>query len=193
VKQRVPHHDGRHLPHIYTAQFLIFDFLIHAITVRIYGISAASVMEKDPDRTHRLHLHRTINASAERAFHACTDPEALSQWFSRDAQVDLQKGGAYSNADGDSGAFVEIAPPNRVTFTWDNPEHCPGSIVTLSFRDASRERVLVRLIHRDLRSEEEVNHMREGWQWALANLKLFLEEGRTITFEAWQQQRKTVE
>jgi uncharacterized protein YndB with AHSA1/START domain len=150
-------------------------------------------MEKDPNRIHRLHLHRTINTTAQQAFRALTDPEILSQWFTKDAQVDLQKGGAYSNADGDRGVFLEAVPPQRVTFTWDNPRHCPGSIVTVTIREASRGRVLVRLIHRDLKSEEEVNHMREGWQWALSNLKFFLEEGRTMTFEAWQQQRKTVE
>ena len=59
--------------------------------------------------------------------------------------------------------------------------------MTLTFRDVAKERVLVRLLHRELKSAADVDHMREGWQWALTNLKLFLEEGRTITFEEWQQ------
>ena len=141
------------------------------------------------DGTHRLHLHRTIKASAEDAFRAFTDPELLSRWFTTNAQVNLQKGGRYSNADGDQGEFLEVDPPRQVTFTWDNPGHCPGSIVTITFRNTARDRVLVRLLHRELKSEDEVGHMREGWQWALTNLKFLLEEGRTITIEDWQQQK----
>ena len=139
---------------------------------------------------YRLHLHRTIKASAEEAFRAVTDAGLLSRWFTTNAQVDLQKGGAYSNGDGDCGVYLDVTPPTRVTFTWENPRHCPGSIVTLTFRNVARERVLVRLLHRDLKSQEEVDHMREGWQWALTNLKLFLEENRTITFEEWKEQKK---
>lgn len=144
-------------------------------------------MNADAERTYRLHLHRTIKASAEQAFRALTEPEQLSRWFTTDAQVDLRKGGEYSNSEGDRGRYLEIHPPTRLTFTWDNPEHCPGSIVTLTFRDVARERVLVRLLHRELKSEADVDHMREGWQWALTNLKYYLEEGRTITFEEWRE------
>jgi len=136
--------------------------------------------------THRLHLHRTIQASAAEAFRALTDPVLLSQWFTTRAEVDLRKGGRYHNADGDQGVFLEVDPPRQVTFTWENPEHCPGTIVTLTLRDAARGRVLVRLLHRRLASPADVDHMREGWQWALTNLKLFLEEGTAITFEDWQ-------
>lgn len=143
-----------------------------------------------PKTTHRLHLHRTIKASAEQAFRAFSDPELLTRWFTTDAQVDLRKGGEYANADGDRGAYLDIHAPTRLSFTWNNPQHCPGSIVTLTFRDVARGRVLVRLLHRELKSEAEVDQMREGWQWALTNLKYFLEEGRTITFEEWQQSSK---
>ena len=134
----------------------------------------------------RLHLHRTIKATAEAAFRACSDAELLARWFTTRAQVDLQTGGKYSNADGDCGTYLSIEPPHLLSFTWENPRHCPGSIVTLTFRDVARGRMLIRLLHRDLKSADEVNHMRDGWQCALTNLKLFLEEGKTITFEDWQ-------
>ena len=137
--------------------------------------------------THRLHLHRTIKASAAEAFRAFTDADLLSHWFTTRAEVEARKGGRYRNADGDQGEYLEVNPPHQLTFTWDNPQHCPGTIVTLTFRDVAKERVLVRLLHRELKSAADVDHMREGWQWALTNLKLFLEEGRTITFEEWQQ------
>ncbi len=137
--------------------------------------------------TYRLHLHRTIKASANAAFGAFTDPALLLRWFTAQAEVDLRKGGKYSNADGDQGEYLEVDPPRQLTFTWDNPQHCPGSIVTLTFRDAAKERVLVRLLHRELKSAADVDHMREGWQWALTNLKLFLEAGQTITFDEWRQ------
>ncbi len=143
--------------------------------------------DSDLETTYRLHLHRTIKASADQAFHAMADPDQLVRWFTTEAHTDLKKGGAYSNARGDRGVFLEIANPTRLTFTWDNPEHCPGSVVTLTFRNASRERVLVRLLHRELRSPAEVDHMRERWQWTLTNLKLFLEENRTISLEEWRQ------
>ncbi len=145
---------------------------------------------KSDTNAFRLHLHRTIKTSSAEAFRAVTEAELLSRWFTTSAEVDLRKGGQYSNADGDQGKYLEVDPPRQVTFTWDNPGHCPGSVVTLTFRDAAKGRVLVRLLHRALKSADEVNHMREGWQWALANLKLFLEEGRTITFEDWQTQSR---
>lgn len=142
--------------------------------------------EQEVTSTHRLHLNRTIKTSAEQAFRAFTDPGQLSRWFTTRAVVDLRVGGSYLNADGDCGKYLEINPPTQLTFTWDNPEHCPGSILTLTFDDAAPGQVLVKLLHHDLKSEDEVNHMREGWEWALTNLKLFLEEGKTITYEDWQ-------
>jgi len=78
-------------------------------------------MENETAPTYRLHLYRTIKASAEQAFRAFTDPELLFRWFMTSAQTDLRKDSQYSNADGDRDTYLEINAPNRLTFTWDNP------------------------------------------------------------------------
>ncbi len=128
-----------------------------------------------------LVLKKQISAPQERIFEAFTHAELLSTWFTTQAKVDLRVGGRYSNADKDEGVFLEIVRPSLVRFTWENADHCPGTEVRI---EISREG-LVTLTHSKLASEEHVVGMRSGWSWALDNVKLFLEAGRTVGYEEW--------
>lgn len=146
-------------------------------------------MEESSRDGHALHLESAIAAPRAEAWRAFTDAGALSTWFTTGAEVDLRPGGAYRNGDGDRGEFLAVEAPRHLRFTWDNPGHCPGTVVDVSFEEAGDGGTLVRLAHEGLESAEAAGHMREGWEWALANLGLWLEEGRTVTFEAWQAAR----
>lgn len=142
------------------------------------------------EATHELKVDRNVAVDCEQVFAAFTQADHLSRWFTKDARVDLRVGGRYSNADGDKGEFLEIDPPNRVRFTWDNEKHCPETEVDVSFECAADDRTRIRLVHSGLASEKAVAEMREGWTWALDSLASYLETGKPITFENWQQTRR---
>jgi uncharacterized protein YndB with AHSA1/START domain len=132
----------------------------------------------------------TVRVSQEEVFAAFTEPAHLSRWFTTDARADLRVGGRYSNGDNDKGKFLEIDPPRRVRFTWENEMHCPGTMVDVEFNVTDDREVAIRLEHSQLSSEKDVRDMETGWSWALESLKSYLETGRAIPFEGWQKNRR---
>ncbi len=130
-------------------------------------------------------VQRTIRATPEEIYSALTRPEALTSWFTKEASVDLRVGGNYENSDGDTGKFLVIEPPARLRFTWENPEHSPGSEVEATIHPKTANKSTLRLEHSKLKSREEFEDMKEGWSWALDSLKSFLERGTAISFEEW--------
>ncbi len=120
-------------------------------------------------------------------FRALTTPGELDAWFTQGAKVDLRIGGKYSNLDGDKGKFLEIIPDERLRFTWDNPEHSPGSVVEVLLKTIA-EKTVVTLIHSGFTDRAEFKDyasQKSGWNWALSNLKAHLEGRRVVSFEAW--------
>jgi uncharacterized protein YndB with AHSA1/START domain len=77
---------------------------------------------------------REVKAPPPRAYAAFTEPEHVSRWFMTEAEADLRVGGRYKNADGDTGEYLALDPPNQVAFTWENPTHCPATRVTVTFK-----------------------------------------------------------
>lgn len=138
---------------------------------------------------HTLTLTKTVRTTPERAYRALTDPKDLSTWFTKDARVDLRVGGRYSNADHDTGEYLELDPPNRLKFTWDNAEHCPGTVVEITVTPLDTEHVEILLSHTRLASEAHVDDMKLGWSWALDSAASFLETGKPISFEKWQESK----
>jgi uncharacterized protein YndB with AHSA1/START domain len=139
--------------------------------------------------SHEVKEERLIRADSDSVFVAFTDEKLLSTWFTSHAKVDLRVGGEYSNGDHDRGIYLKIDRPRRLRFTWENPQHCPGTEIDITFDQAGDRLTTVTLRHRNLGSEEYAAHMRSGWAWALDNVKLFLETGQTVSYEAWQSQR----
>jgi uncharacterized protein YndB with AHSA1/START domain len=137
-----------------------------------------------------LKLQKSINKNTQDVFDAFVNPKMLSKWFTTNAKVDLRTGGRYSNADFDEGEYLEIKPNQKIKFTWENKNHCPGTVVTLFFDKAGNQRTRVRLIHSKLESRLHVKDMKSGWQWALSNLKLFLENKKSISYELWLKSQK---
>jgi uncharacterized protein YndB with AHSA1/START domain len=135
--------------------------------------------------THSLKLQKTIEAQLSDVYNAFADASELSKWFTTNARADLRAGGKYSNDDMDEGTFLEIVDNKKLRFTWDNRAHCPGTEVTVSFEAKGRGKTLVMLVHSKLETKKHVKDMKSGWSWALYNVKLFLETGKTIGYEKW--------
>ncbi|HYE76899.1 MAG TPA: SRPBCC family protein, partial [bacterium] len=133
---------------------------------------------------------RTLPHAPETVWEALTDPKALNKWFTTKAKQDLKVGGRYSNGDGDQGTFVTIKPPKKLTFTWENPEHSPGSLVVFDLWPKEGGKTLLRVTQSKLQDQAAVDAQKEGWSWALDSLKHYLETGKGIRHEEWQAARK---
>lgn len=119
-----------------------------------------------------------IEAPAATVFRLFTEPDGLTQWMVREAEVDLRPGGrfrwVYHNGDIVVGEFVAIDAPHRLSFRygWEHPadrDVPPDSTtveVILSERDGTTR---LRLMHIGLPAER-VNEHRMGWEWFLGRL-----------------------
>jgi uncharacterized protein YndB with AHSA1/START domain len=135
----------------------------------------------------RVQVTRTVAAPREEVFRAWTDPERLKQWFGPgeftipEAELDVRPGGAYlivmQSPDGDrlrlKGAYHEIAPPERLVFTWSWGlmwDGAPDSLVTVEFRPAGDATDVV-LTHGDFSSDDELAPYQGGWDSGLDKLE----------------------
>jgi uncharacterized protein YndB with AHSA1/START domain len=129
----------------------------------------------------------SIHALPSRVFAALTSPSKLNTWFTSGARVNLRVGGRYSNADKDTGRFLEVVPNKRLRFTWDNPDHAPGTIVEVVMARNGPDAV-VSLLHYGFSRKADFEHYSSqvsGWDWALYNLKAFLERKPIVQYEEW--------
>lgn len=137
-----------------------------------------------------LILRKTINEERETVYDAFVNPKVLSKWFTSNAKVNLKVGGKYHNDDQDKGEYLLIKPNKKLRFTWENRMHCPGTVVTVFFDKIERNRTRIRLMHSLLKTKKDVEEMKSGWSWALVNIKLFLEAGRTVSYNNWLKSKK---
>jgi uncharacterized protein YndB with AHSA1/START domain len=143
-----------------------------------------------------LTIVRTINAPRERVFSAWTDPALLSQWFipgtgfTVTATNDLRRGGSYSitmrNPKGGlhtaTGKYMEIAPPERLVFTWtsvENPALATDSLVTILLRDLGSKTELT-LTHTQLPNADSVENHTQGWTGCLNSFELFFDPNAQV-------------
>ena len=129
--------------------------------------------------TGRLHLVRTVAASAARVFEAWTRPERVERWTCPDptagvdVEIDLRVGGRYSiRMDVEGGPFTahgtyrEVDPPRRVVYTWgwrEEPQAMNAeTVVTVEFVpvDGGTE---VRLTHEGFPTRDDRDGHKEGW------------------------------
>jgi uncharacterized protein YndB with AHSA1/START domain len=136
-----------------------------------------------------LRLERVIAGGVERTYSLFTAPEHVSDWFTTTARSDLRVGGRYSNTDGDTGEFLAVEPPHRVVFTWENPGHCPGTRVAVTFEARGDAETLLVLEHSGFASPEDRDAMSEGWSWALDSFRAYAATGRPIPHEEWLEER----
>ncbi len=128
-----------------------------------------------------------VTPTPSRTFSALTKPSQLNMWFTQGARVNLRVGGTYSNRDGDKGRFLDIVPRERLRFTWDNPSIALSSIVEILLKRIGGQTV-VTLIHSGFRRRKDFEHYaskKSGWNWALENLRAYLEHRKVIDYGEW--------
>lgn len=133
---------------------------------------------------------RLVTTAPARVFDAITKPAELSRWFTRGARARLAVGGSYSNRDGDRGRFLALARPNRLRMTWENPSHCPGTIVEFTVARAPSGKTQVRVTHERLENRKDAAKMKEAWSWALDSLRAYVQTGAPIAVEEWERLRR---
>jgi len=133
----------------------------------------------------------SIRVVPSRVFAALTKPAKLNAWFTTGAKVDLRVGGRYSNRDKDTGKFLEDVPNKRLRFTWDNRDHAPGTIVEIVLT-RKQAGTTASLLHYGFSKRKDFEHYSSdvsGWNWALSNLKAYLEGRRVVQYEDWLKKR----
>jgi len=132
----------------------------------------------------KLVVKRLLKADRGRVFSALTDPAKMGQWFygmeTGQARVtsDFRVGGKYSiemfNAEQQcvpSGEYLEIAPPERLVFTWSVDGLVKHSKVTIELFEKGPHTELV-LTH-ELPADVIEPH-RHGWVNCLDHLESLL-------------------
>jgi len=139
---------------------------------------------------YEITVSRVIGAPAGRVFACFLRPADLSRWFTRGAAVEPRVGGRYRNRDGDRGEFLEIRRPRLIRFSWDNPRHAPGTVVSVALAARGRGRISAALTHRRLRTRRDAAKMREAWSWALDSLRSYVETGTPVGVTEWERTRR---
>jgi uncharacterized protein YndB with AHSA1/START domain len=121
-----------------------------------------------------LEIQRSINAEPVRVWEALVAPNDLNRWLTSEMINDIRVGGTYRDGNGDVGTYLIVEQPRHLRFTWDNANHCPGTVVDFLVEKKDGSTSLV-LSHFGLSSESDREHMREGWDHALDLLKSYLE------------------
>jgi uncharacterized protein YndB with AHSA1/START domain len=124
-----------------------------------------------------------VAAQPETVFSFLVDPDKMSLWMGRRAELDGRPGGIYRVEINDQaiarGEFVEVDPPKRVVFTfgWEGQEAGqgehgvpPGSTRVEISLDPDGDGTLVRLRHLDLPEAAREIHG-QGWDLYLGRLK----------------------
>jgi len=135
-----------------------------------------------------LVITRVFDAPPSLVFKAWAEPEHLVRWlgpkdFSASAvRIDLRPGGAWSavitspegKAHGMGGAYREIAPPERLVFTfaWDE-EDAERMLIALTFRERDG-RTEMTFRQTGFRSAESRDSHRGGWSECFDRLPPYL-------------------
>jgi uncharacterized protein YndB with AHSA1/START domain len=121
-------------------------------------------------------LDRTVTIAARRetVFRYFTDSERFAAWWGQGSTIDPRPGGAvrirFPNAIEAGGEVVEIAPPQRIVFTYGfgsgHPIPIGASRVTIEL-DETKRGTLVRLHHELPTAAVRDEHV-QGWRYQLS-------------------------
>jgi len=144
------------------------------------------------DPTLTLTTRRIIRAAPAQVFRAWTEPALLTGWFAVAegyttpvAEVDLRVGGRYrlgmqppgtAQVDVAAGEYQDIAPPDRLVFTWQwegAPAGAPVTLVTVLFKAHAVGTELI-LTHERFGSAASRDQHAAGWQGCLDQLERLL-------------------
>ncbi len=135
-------------------------------------------MARAPSETEALELEVRVSARPETLWGFLTDPEKMTRWKGRRAELDPRPGGIYRVEINDQaiarGEYVELEPPRRVVITWgwegEGMAVPPGSSTVEITLTEDGDETIVRLRHDGLPSAEERASHTQGWQHYLARL-----------------------
>ena len=146
--------------------------------------SDSATLEAGPE----LLITRLFDAPPSLVFKAWTQPEHLVRWLgptgfsASEVRIDLRPGGTWSavitSADGKShgmtGIYREIAPPERLVFSfaWDE-EDAQQMLIALTFREHGGKTEMT-FRQTGLRSVESRDSHRGGWNECFDKLPGFL-------------------
>jgi uncharacterized protein YndB with AHSA1/START domain len=145
--------------------------------------------QQTADPTLALSTRRMIKAAPAEVFRAWTEPAQLKRWFAVAegyatpvAEVDLRVGGRYrlgmqppgaAQVDVATGEYQEVAPPDRLVFTWQwegAPAGAPVTLVTVLFKAHALGTELI-LTHEHFDSAASRDQHAAGWQGCLNQLE----------------------
>lgn len=124
-----------------------------------------------------LVMRRRIEAPRETVFSFLVQQEKLLRWIGVSADINPEVGGTVriDVAGGDvmEGRYLEITPPERVSFTWGwtgNAHVPPGSSVATFDLVADGSATLLTMTHSGLPDDQCENHA-AGWTYFLKRLR----------------------
>ncbi|HEY8291769.1 MAG TPA: SRPBCC domain-containing protein [Thermomicrobiales bacterium] len=125
-----------------------------------------------------------IRATPERVFRALTVKEDLEAWFVKEATIDLRVGGALRlvwDPESVEGTFLEVDPPRRVVFTWDERPAIAGITTSAFTLTAEGAGTRLHLVHSGFGAGAAWDRLFEningGWNKELEHLRAWLEDG----------------
>jgi uncharacterized protein YndB with AHSA1/START domain len=134
-----------------------------------------------------VEVERRIAAPPEVVFSYFTDPERYRLWQGVDAELDPRPGGVFRiHMTGRtsmvvSGAYVDVEPPTRVSFTWGwEPSDAldvaqravgPGSSTVEVVLVPDGDGTVLRLRHTGLPTEAAFNFHSSGWELTIDRLE----------------------
>ena len=130
-------------------------------------------------------VERLIAASVDDVFAAWSSADSMSEWMCpaetishASVEADFRVGGGFSivmhGQEGDfqqTGEYLEIDPPKRLSFTWISPwapQDEQDTRVTVSLEPAGEGKTMLRLVHEAITTWYD-NH-EQGWAAILAKL-----------------------
>ncbi|MFH5209906.1 ArsR/SmtB family transcription factor [Antrihabitans sp. NCIMB 15449] len=142
------------------------------------------------------HVYVTyIESTPEVVWRALTDADITAQYWGHSNVSDWQVGSSWEHRriDGSGtvdvvGKIVESSPPNRLVFTWTDPDNpIPDTTSRVTF-DILGQDAIVRLTvtHEDLADAADRARAAGGWAAVLSNLKSLLETGHPLPREPWK-------
>lgn len=137
-----------------------------------------------------IEIRRTLAATPERVFHALTDADDLSHWWTTTAESDPRTGGAFSygfefeDATRDhtyTGTYHDVTPAESVSYPWQTG--LGETTVDVRLRPAGTGTELT-LVHRGWGEgadwDEAVSLHEQGWGFFLDNLVAYLDRGEDV-------------
>ncbi len=124
-----------------------------------------------------------IRATPERVFRALTEKAELEAWFVKEATIDLRVGGAlrlFWDPELVEGTFLDVDPPRRLVFTWDERPAIAGITTSAFTLTAEGDGTRLHLVHSgfgtDAAWDRLFNNINGGWDEELQKLRTYLEE-----------------